>query len=481
MKKSEFEKVIGDLVGGNISVLLCYGKPVVGLLKEVQHDHLLLEVNESLLYITIPAIQAIKKNSKDPLESPVKTDKKSVVHFHDVLFSLHYQWITLNEFSEQPLRGVLCEIIETHVTLINYEEVLYVPLTTIQTVQKGHKISLNSLQSSRQPQISKSVTQNKQQIAEQHLKIPDLIGNVEEAVEIEISQINLNEKDDKIIVKTTNTDVKEKNSIPEEKSLDVRVKINERSTKEFNDDSNIRKKISLKEHIQEQNKITDSTTGPESAETISPIVKLEPLGTSKSGHDSTEGSKNELIDYSKETKGAIHLDEIRVLNNSSFRELLEMDSKDYQSEIVSNDIQSIEDIPSENERSSPITLAGEKLLPCIDCLRELPGKLPDVDSIKNDQQRTHQNSNDKKEISVYQKMSPEDQNAFLEKQYYALMKHAAKNSISNTEEYCDESSNASYKVGGSQTDSENGTVSIEKQYTALLKHAATMHRQIIYK
>lgn len=438
MKKSEFEKVIGGLEGGNISVLVCYDKLVDGLLKEVQSDHLLLEVDKSPLYITISAIQAIKKNSKDPKITPEKNNKKPTVQLHDVLFSLHYQWITLNELSEQPLHGVLCEIIETHVTLINYEEVLYVPLAAIQTVQKGAKKSLYSLESSLQTQNSVSDLQHKQHVIERRQNTPDLIETVSDVVELDTSPIIINE-------------------------------------------SNRRNTISQKERVQVLSTINDIITEPESQEIISLAVAIEPKELIENAQNSKVVQENDLNNSFEGKKNHIRLDERRVLNNSSFRELMEMDSKDDQVSNLSDDILMNEGSSLENDLPKAQTIAGEKVLPCIDCLRELPGKLLDVEPNKSDQRIDHQNHINEMGINAYRKMSPEAQNAFLEKQYHSLMKHAAKNSISNAEKYNEESSNTSSKFGGSQTDSENKAVLIEKQYTALLKHAATMHEQIIYK
>lgn len=380
MKIGDCGTVFRNFTGYRVCVSLSYGKPIEGVLIGSRQEYILLVVDGSILYILVPAITSITKNTKDLRSTTYEQD-------YDVpsLFELREQWVTLNEFSKQPMCGVLSEIEESYVLLINKEELQLIPLTSIETVRKG----------------SNRIEQTLDSIPKQMKK--------EKTVAVEVVR---NEKEHEI------------------------------------------EKIS-KEVIVHSNASIENTQKPVS--TSDQTLDLKVVDTNE--QDEIDKQDEIVIEENK-----IHpIKEIRVLNNASFRDLMARENSELEQTMTS--VENEENI-EHFKMKTPLdnSIGNEGFLTCIDCLQDahvrnsldVPMDFITQQEIGNLESISHTET----------QMSSEEQMAMLEKQYYALMKHAAKNSCSSNFHYENESIE---------------TVVTEGQYTALLKHAADMHRTIISK
>ncbi|QUG40883.1 DUF2642 domain-containing protein [Psychrobacillus sp. INOP01] len=131
MQKQNFENVLYANENMNIGLYLTKNQFVEGILLDVQNNHIVLEVNENIVYIAIHQIQALSKNAKD-----LRMAKESSLHLvrndlTDVLIALRYHWVTINKFSNPTLFGILSSIFEDHIILINKKELFYIPISHI--------------------------------------------------------------------------------------------------------------------------------------------------------------------------------------------------------------------------------------------------------------------------------------------------------------------------------------------------------------
>ncbi|PIC67729.1 hypothetical protein CSV71_03180 [Sporosarcina sp. P21c] len=372
--------VFRNFTGYRVCVSLSYGKPIEGVLIGSHQEYILMVVDESILYILVPSITSITKNTKDL--SSTKYDQD-----YDVpsLFELREQWVTLNEFSKRPMYGVLSEIEKSYFLLINKEELQLIPVTSIETIRKGS-------------------------------------NRIEQTVDSKPKQVK------------------------KEQPVAVEVVSNEKDTEA--------KKI-IKEAIVLSNESIENIHKPVS--TFDQSLDLKVVDTNE--QEEIYKQDEILIEDSER----LPIKEIRILNNTSFRDLMAKANSDLEQTMTS--IESEENI----ELFKMITpldhhIGNEKFLTCIDCLQDshvrnsldVPMDFIPQQEIENLEIINH----------TEMQMSSEEQMAMLEKQYYALMKHAAKNSCSSNFHYENDSIE---------------TVITEGQYTALLKHAADMHRTIISK
>lgn len=88
-------------------------------------------MNQKIVYLAIHQIQALSKNAKD--QSIAKEFSPHLVRndLMDVLIALRYHWVTLNNFSNPTLFGILSSIFEDHIILINNKDLLYIPISHI--------------------------------------------------------------------------------------------------------------------------------------------------------------------------------------------------------------------------------------------------------------------------------------------------------------------------------------------------------------
>ncbi|MDV6378112.1 hypothetical protein ORD22_07585 [Sporosarcina sp. GW1-11] len=506
MNTSNFGTNLPNLQGYRISVLLSSDEPIEGILISLYQDYILLKVDEFILYIMYPSIRSITKNTKDMRVTLDVESYRSPQLFSNVLLDLHDKWVTLNEFSEQPVHGVLSEVKESYILLINKEDLLLIPITSIQTLRKGSKHLTEPLKSQiEQPTettlLEKDIEYSRSEVLSNVSEIKQVKEELPIAKEVEmkekndqaeklVDELNLKsnietEKPDKLLSATEKypefevVDDKKRNKTVSGKNILKAEKkdlpINEKNVltnatfvseiKLAKEELSIAKEVEMKEKNDEAENIVEEPNLKSNNETGNTDELLSTTDKHSEFRFIDKEKRNVTVSEREvmvEEKMEHSINEIKVLNNASFKELMGKMNEDR-----NHNTESVEDeeiVHFNTANSSTTGIRKGNVLPCVDCLQKPHG----VNS-QNDSKHL-MSRQEKKDLetlrTTHAKMRPEEQNAMLEKQYHALMKHAAKNSSW---------SNGIYNKGSAER------VATEKQYTSLLKHAADMHHHILHK
>jgi hypothetical protein len=127
-----------DLLKG-FQVTLYVGEDIFkGKLIGVETDHVVLETeNKYIFYYNIDKIQAILKNTKQFQPEQASVEFKKTQSLMELLHSFQYSWVTILSINKQSFYGVLSEIDEDFVTLINGEERILIKVAQISNILKG--------------------------------------------------------------------------------------------------------------------------------------------------------------------------------------------------------------------------------------------------------------------------------------------------------------------------------------------------------
>lgn len=117
----------------------------IGKLMDVYDDHLvLLTEDDGVVYYCTHHIKSVTENAKDQLtfdiEVPEEFEFKKADNFHGMLSSLMYQWVKINRGGPEKLEGVLGEVNNDYVSLINKEEIVRLSMFHIRNISYGLKI-----------------------------------------------------------------------------------------------------------------------------------------------------------------------------------------------------------------------------------------------------------------------------------------------------------------------------------------------------
>ncbi len=135
--EGNFEKSIGGLVGSKIGFYLNDNQFIEGVLLNVKRDHLIVKVNQSVIYFALNQIHACSKNAKDFRVSSNVVPYLNRNNLTDILNDLKYNWVTINCMSNQTFAGLLSRICEDHIILVNNTEQLFVQKSYISNIYKG--------------------------------------------------------------------------------------------------------------------------------------------------------------------------------------------------------------------------------------------------------------------------------------------------------------------------------------------------------
>ena len=129
--------VLSSLMNMKIGLYLENSQLIEGILLDVKQDHLAVDVDGKVCYFTLEHIQAISNNAKDFRILP-----KHAIHLNSndlvgVLKDLKYNWVTINSMSDQELFGVLSNIFEDFIIVINHQELHYIAKSHISNIHKG--------------------------------------------------------------------------------------------------------------------------------------------------------------------------------------------------------------------------------------------------------------------------------------------------------------------------------------------------------
>lgn len=134
-----------SLVGKIIKVDRGGPESRIGKLMDVYDDHLIiLTEDDGVVYYCTHHIKSVTENAKDQLafniEVPEGFDYKKAENFQGMLHSLMYQWVKINRGGPEKLEGVLGEVNNDYVSLINKEEIVRLSVYHIRNISYGLKI-----------------------------------------------------------------------------------------------------------------------------------------------------------------------------------------------------------------------------------------------------------------------------------------------------------------------------------------------------
>lgn len=120
-----------------IGLFLDDNRFIEGVLLDVKQDHLIVEVDQNIFYFALEHIHALSKNAKDFRISSTIVPHLDRNNLAELLCELKYNWVTINSLSNQAFFGVLSNISEDHIILINNHEQLYIQKSFISNIYKG--------------------------------------------------------------------------------------------------------------------------------------------------------------------------------------------------------------------------------------------------------------------------------------------------------------------------------------------------------
>ncbi|MFC5560078.1 hypothetical protein ACFPN4_13460 [Ureibacillus thermophilus] len=139
-----------SLEGIEIQLFLVDDQSVQGTLLSVQEDHIIVKVKENILYFPITQIKAISKNAKDfTFEKDGQNIAINRVKLEEILKTMYLQWITVNSLDEQSFSGVLSQVSEDYILLINGDRQYFILKSQItnvfnEQVDENQIVHLNS-------------------------------------------------------------------------------------------------------------------------------------------------------------------------------------------------------------------------------------------------------------------------------------------------------------------------------------------------
>lgn len=140
MNEENFIDSLRGLEGIKIGLFLLDNQYVEGTLLFVHEDHLTLKVLDNTIYFPINQIKAVSKSAKDS-----KVLKKVLVddvplneeQLEEILNSMRMNWITINSLNNQSFTGVLYQISDDCVMLLNGEQQYFIRKEHIANIFKG--------------------------------------------------------------------------------------------------------------------------------------------------------------------------------------------------------------------------------------------------------------------------------------------------------------------------------------------------------
>ena len=191
MHELKFEKALGALINMEIGLFLSGNQFIEGVLLDIKQDHIVVDVNQNIIYFSLQHIQALSKNAKDLRVSSEVVHYVDRENLIDVLKALRYNWVSINSFGEQVLFGVLSKISDNHITVINNSELIYIPKSYLASISSNISeeqiILINS-----QEQLAINGCQIEDEITGEHIQ---KIKGIERATNIEVPVLEMSARE----------------------------------------------------------------------------------------------------------------------------------------------------------------------------------------------------------------------------------------------------------------------------------------------
>ncbi|HWI48800.1 MAG TPA: hypothetical protein VNU45_11315 [Rummeliibacillus sp.] len=163
MIEGNFKQSIGGLLGVKIGFYLNDNQFIEGILLDVKRDHLIVNVNQSVIYFALNQIRAFSKNAKDFRVSSQVIPYLNKDQLTDILNDLKYSWVTINCLSNETFAGVLSRIYEDHIILVNNSKRLFVQQSYISNIYKGVYESIDEPQKSDEVEDTEQTQSSKEE------------------------------------------------------------------------------------------------------------------------------------------------------------------------------------------------------------------------------------------------------------------------------------------------------------------------------
>ncbi|MBT2697768.1 hypothetical protein J7E79_10130, partial [Bacillus sp. ISL-40] len=117
----------------------------IGMFMDASEDYLcLLTEEDGIVYHNTKHIKNFTDNLKEQFKFDVDVPKdfefKKAINFKDLLKSLEYRWVNINRGGTETVEGVLCEVKNDLVYLVNNGEIVRIAMSHIKNVSYGVKI-----------------------------------------------------------------------------------------------------------------------------------------------------------------------------------------------------------------------------------------------------------------------------------------------------------------------------------------------------
>ena len=123
--------------GSKINILLKNEQFIEVILLDVKLDHIIVNMDDRIFYIAISHIQTLSKNAKDPHITKQLVPYLDRKHLTDLFDALKYNWVTINGLGNQTFNGLLSNISDDHIMLINDTEIRIIHKSFISNIYKG--------------------------------------------------------------------------------------------------------------------------------------------------------------------------------------------------------------------------------------------------------------------------------------------------------------------------------------------------------
>ncbi|NRD79482.1 spore coat protein [Bacillus sp. BRMEA1] len=138
-------EVLNYLVGKTVKIDRGGPESRIAIVLDVYVDHLVVLTEEDgVIYYPIHHIKSITDSLTEKLalnlEIPEGFDFKKADNFQGILDSLKFQWVKINRGGPEKLEGVLSEVTNDYVSLINKEEIVRLSMFHIKNISYGLKI-----------------------------------------------------------------------------------------------------------------------------------------------------------------------------------------------------------------------------------------------------------------------------------------------------------------------------------------------------
>lgn len=137
MKELSFPQALKQLEGYKVRTFINYSEIVDGILIKAEDDHIVLQIEDKILYYSFNQIQAITKNAKNISQHTSVLPHESKQYLLDILHEFKYSWITIQSINNQFFSGLLSRITDGYVMLINEDDQIYIQKSFIVGVYKG--------------------------------------------------------------------------------------------------------------------------------------------------------------------------------------------------------------------------------------------------------------------------------------------------------------------------------------------------------